>query len=579
MDTPGASRAQQIRIRPPGPGLLAIAFLLPFAHPTLLPFVGAPSHLLWWLHVLPVAFITYRKGEMGAWIVVPASAAMLVAGERLFGLGYGQPAGWQTVIALAVALTFTNLLVAGFGLFARRGESRLLHQASHDALTGLPNRAYLVELLEHAVAMARRRPGDYRFAVMFLDIDQFKRVNDSLGHVAGDRLLTDVGRRLKLAVREVDTVARLGGDEFGILLDDLADLHDALRAADRIREMLNQPFHVGRQEIVISASMGIATSTADYDRAEDMLRDADTAMYRAKSAGRRRAEVFDVEMHREAVAQLEMETELRRAIESDQLSAAYQPLVRLSDGTVTGFEVLLRWQHPELGAVPPMRFVAVAEETGLIGALGDWVLDEVCRTACGWRDRGILPADIRLHINLSPRQLQQPTIVEGIREALHRYALPGTMFGLEITETAVMADPHASAIKLRMLKDMGLRLSVDDFGTGYSSLGYLQRFPIDVLKIDRSFIAGIGDAGKNTEIVRAVAALGRELHLDVVAEGVETAAQARIMTALGCDLAQGYYFARPMPRHRATALLARKARNDARANLSRHPADEAYAVR
>jgi diguanylate cyclase (GGDEF)-like protein len=235
-------------------------------------------------------------------VVVPASTAMLVIGERLFGTGYWQPASWQTVIGLAVALTFTNLLVAGFGMFARRVESRLQHQASHDALTGLPNRAYLVDLLEHAVAMARRRPGDYRFAVMFLDIDQFKRVNDSLGHVAGDRLLVDVGRRLRLAVREVDTVARLGGDEFGILLDDLADLHDALRAADRVRDTLLQPFHVARQEIVVTASMGIATSSTDYERVEDILRDADTAMDRAKSAGRRRAEVFDVEMHREAVA-------------------------------------------------------------------------------------------------------------------------------------------------------------------------------------------------------------------------------------------------------------------------------------
>lgn len=579
MESHGAPRAQQIRIRPPGLGLLTVAFLLPLAHPTLMPFAGTPSHLLWWTHVLPVAFVTYRKGERGAWIVVPASTAMLVAGERWFGMGYWQPAGWQTVTALAVALTFTNLLVAGFGMFARRVETRLQHQASHDALTGLPNRAYLVDLLEHAVAMARRRPGDYRFAVMFLDIDQFKRVNDSLGHVAGDRLLVDVGRRLRLAVREVDTVARLGGDEFGILLDDLDDLHDALRAADRVRDTLLQPFHIARQEIVVTASMGIATSSTDYERVEDILRDADTAMYRAKSAGRRRAEVFDVEMHREAVAQLEMETELRRAIERDELSVAWQPLVRLADGTVTGFEVLLRWNHPQWGAVPPTRFVAVAEETGLIGALGDWVFDEVCRTACGWRDRGILPSDIRLHINLSPRQLQQPGIVDGIRESLAKYALRGDQFGLEITETAVMADPHSSAIKLRSLKEMGLRLSVDDFGTGYSSLGYLQRFPIDALKIDRSFIGGMGDSGKNTEIVRAVAALGRELHLSVVAEGVETATQAGTLAALGCDLAQGYYFARPMPRRRATALLARRARADSRANLFAHPADEALAVR
>jgi EAL domain-containing protein (putative c-di-GMP-specific phosphodiesterase class I) len=284
-------------------------------------------------------------------------------------------------------------------------------------------------------------------------------------------------------------------------------------------------------------------------------------------------------MHREAVAQLEMETELRRAIERDELSAAWQPLVRLSDGTVTGFEVLLRWNHAQMGAVPPTRFVAVAEETGLIGPLGDWVLEDVCRTACGWRDRGILPSDIRLHINLSPRQLQQPGIVDGIRESLSRYALPGDLFGLEITETAVMADPHSSAIKLRALKDLGLSLSVDDFGTGYSSLGYLQRFPIDALKIDRSFIGGMGDGDKNTEIVRAVAALGRELHMNVVAEGVETAAQAGMLEALGCDLAQGYYFARPMPRHRATALLARRARADVRANRSAHPADEALAVR
>lgn len=562
METPGAAGAQQIRIRPPGIVVLTVAFLLPIAHPFLLPVVGAPSHLLWWLHVLPVAFLTYRKGAYGAWLVIPISTGMLIAGERLFGLGYFEPAPWETVLSLAVALTFTSLLVAGFGLYTHRVEGRLQHQASHDALTGLPNRAYLIELLEHAVALARRRAGDYRFAVMFLDIDQFKRVNDSLGHAVGDRLLVDVAKRLRLAVRDVDTVARLGGDEFGILLDDLADMHDALRAADRVSDSLRQPFAVARKEIVITASVGIATGTIDCEQVEDLLRDADTAMYRAKSEGRQRAEVFDIAMHREAVAQLELETELRTAIERNDLSSAWQPLVRLSDGAITGFEILLRWTHETHGAIPPARFVAVAEETGLIGALGSWVLEEVCRTACGWRDRGLLPPGIRFHINLSPRQLQQPGIVDEIRDALDRYGLPGTYLGFEITETAIMDDPGASTRKLRLLRDMGLRLSIDDFGTGYSSLGYLQRFPIEALKIDRSFIDGMdnGAGGRDTKIVRAVAALGRALRLDVVAEGVETESQARILGSLGCDLAQGYYFARPMPRNRVTRLLVRLAR-------------------
>jgi len=564
MEAENALQSQQMRLKPPGPVLLLIAFVLPAAHPTLLPTVGAPSHLLWWIHVLPVAFLTYRLGDRGAFATILASTVALVAGERTFGTGYWEPAPWETVIALAVALTFTNLLVAGFAQFARRAESRLQHQASHDALTGLPNRAYLIDLLEHAVALSRRRADDYHFAVLFLDIDQFKRVNDSLGHVVGDRLLNDVGRRLHRAVREVDTVARLGGDEFGILLDDLADLHDALRTADRIRDMLKDPFVMAKHEIVVTASIGIATSGAVYDAAEEILRDADTAMYRAKSAGRRRAEVFDVEMHREAVALLQLETDLRHALERNELTAAWQPIIRLADGKLIGFEALARWTHPDLGPVPPLRFVSVAEETGLITALGESILMEVCRTACGWRSRGLMPDGLRVHVNLSPKQLQQQGMVGSVRECLARFDLPGAMLGLEITETAMMADPHSCAIKLGMLKDMGVHISIDDFGTGYSSLGYLQRFPIDALKIDRGFIAEMEVGGKNTEIVRAVAALGRELRLNVVAEGVETPAQAGMLAELGCDLAQGYYFGRPMPRSRATALLVRLARSRTR---------------
>lgn len=554
---------QPATIRAPGPLLLALLFALPVAHPLLRTFVGVPSHLLWFSHVLPVALMTYRRGQRGAIVSMSLSAFSIAVGERLFGNGYGQSADWETVGALTVALTFTNILIAGFALYARRIESTIQHQAMHDALTGLPNRAYLMELLSMSLARARRTGGEHRFAVLFLDVDQFKRINDSLGHVAGDQLLLDVGKRLAGSVRAVDSVARLGGDEFGILLDGLVDPHDALRTTERIQSQFARPFQIQRHEVVVSASIGVATGHIGYERGEEVLRDADTAMYRAKAGGRGRTQVFDATMHKEAVALLQLETELRRAVDRGELRAEFQPIVRLSDGAVVSFEALMRWTHSTLGAVAPDRFISLAEETGLIDTLGEWMLEEVCRCLCGWNQRGVLPPGFTVHVNLSPRQLQQSRIVAVVEQILGRFEVPGGALGLEITESAVMTDPGRSVERLRALKGLGVHLAVDDFGTGYSSLGYLQRFPIDALKIDRSFVTDMNLGGSNTEIVRAVTALGRELRLLVIAEGVETREQFEILRALGCDLGQGYYFARPVSRRRATALLTRSSRRGA----------------
>ena len=538
-------------------GVALLFALLPLAHPALRPLVGVPSHLLWFSHVLPVAVLTYRAGRRGAVLAVGASAVAIFIGERAFGGGYGVPADWETTIALTSALTFTNLLVAGFALFAHHGEASLQHQAMHDGLTGLPNRVYLHQLITMAVARARRTRGRYRFAVLFIDVDQFKRVNDSLGHVAGDAFLRQFAARLTATMRTVDAVARLGGDEFAVLLDDLAEHYDAARAAERIREALRDPFDVSRQQLVITASIGIANGDPSYDSADQMLRDADTAMYRAKAAGRGRAEAFDAQMHVDAVRSLELESELRAAVTRGELSVVYQPLVDLQSDALAGFEALVRWRSGTRGIISPADFIPLAEERGLIEEIGAWVLDEVGRTLCGWRQRGLLPAGVYVNVNVSPRQLQSERLIELVSHTLREYAVPNGSLGLEITETAMMQDPGTSAERLRMLRHLGVRIAVDDFGTGYSSLGYLQRFPIDAVKIDRSFVSGMASGSANMEIVRAVTALGRELRLKVVAEGIETEQQLQALRTLGCHIGQGYLLSRPLSRFRATAQLAR----------------------
>jgi diguanylate cyclase (GGDEF)-like protein/PAS domain S-box-containing protein len=435
-------------------------------------------------------------------------------------------------------------------------EEQLLHDAFHDALTNLPNRALFTDLLTRSLGRARRR-ADYRFAVLFIDLDRFKVVNDSLGHTIGDELLKALTRRIERCVRPGDTVARLGGDEFTILVDDIGDSSDATRVADRIQHELAQPFNLSGHEVFTSASMGIAVSASGYKEADDLLRDADIAMYRAKALGKARYEVFDTAMHARAKALLELETDLRRAVERGEFRLHYQPLVTLETGRITGFEAVVRWEHPVHGLIGPAAFIPIAEETGLIIPIGKWVLREACRQMRTWQDRYPALSDLTISVNLSGKQFAQPGLVEEIDQALKETGLDPQRLRIEITESVVMENAASAMAMIDQLRALKVKIDVDDFGTGYSSLSYLQRFSLDHLKIDRSFVSNIGsDAGENAEIVRTIVTLAHHLGMDAVAEGVETAEQLALLKDVGCQLVQGYLFAKPLDEEGADRLLA-----------------------
>lgn len=434
-------------------------------------------------------------------------------------------------------------------------ESQLLHDAFHDVLSGLPNRALFLNRLAHSIARAQRR-STYMFAVLFLDVDRFKIVNDSLGHRAGDQLLVQIARRLEACVRPGDTVARLGGDEFTILLDDIEEAEDAELVAERIQKALHKPFMIERQEVVTSASIGITLSTSGYRRPEDLIRDADTAMYKAKAAGKAQHIVFDSEMHQIAVEVLQLEAELRRAVDNEAFELHYQPIISLQTGRIEAFEALVRWPHPERGLVMPNDFIPMAEETGLINPLGWTVLRKACEQTRIWRDAFPKHRDLQINVNLSGRQFRQAELVEGIVRILEETGLEPQALRLEITETVVMESAQASRDLLERLRTHGVQLCIDDFGTGYSSLNYLHDFDIDSLKIDRSFVARMGGTGR-PEIVQTIVDLSRSLALSVTAEGVETAEQLKQLRELDCELAQGYFFSRPMDVTAADRMLWR----------------------
>jgi len=436
----------------------------------------------------------------------------------------------------------------------KRLEEELAHQAFHDSLTGLANQALFRDRVDHAVARNARLAA--RLAVVFLDLDNFKTVNDSLGHTAGDEMLVAVAERLGHCVRDGDTVARLGGDEFAVLLEDLGSVRDVTHLADRIITTLQRPFTLAGREMVIGTSIGIALDGPGIDSGQ-LLRNADIAMYTAKRRGRGRYEIFQPAMHLAAMERMELEADLRKALERRELTLEYQPVVALPSRGLTGVEALVRWRHPQRGPVAPSTFIPLAEEAGLIGELGRQVLTAACAQARRWQLQYPKCANLKLSVNLSPRQLQADDLIDEVSEALASSGLPPSTLVLEITEGAMMNDAEAAIAKLHGLKALGVELAVDDFGTGYSSLSYLQRFPIDILKIDRAFVNEIDTRDEQASLVAAIISLARSLRLHAVAEGVETLTQAKALTALGCGFGQGYHFARPMRPEDLAPILER----------------------
>jgi diguanylate cyclase (GGDEF)-like protein/PAS domain S-box-containing protein len=466
--------------------------------------------------------------------------------------------GWRHVEAIATNLlhdpAVEGLVVNTRDITERKQlEEALTFRAFHDPLTNLPNRALFADRLAHALQRSARRADS--IAVLFLDLDEFKNVNDSLGHGRGDELLAAVGARLLNCMRDTDTVARLGGDEFAILIEDVDDAAGAASMAKRILAALETSLQVGEQQVIARASMGIAVSPEAGTTAEELLRAADVAMYAAKANGRGRFEFFERSMRVALLERMELETDLRDAVDRDQLFLEYQPIVSLDQETIRGTEALVRWRHPKHGVLPPGSFIGLAEERGIMGSIGSWVLRTACAQASEWRRRFPRGAPPRMVVNLSTTQLEHPGLVEDVELALLESGLDPESLVLELTESVVLESETAIA-KLGQLREWGVRVSIDDFGTGYSSLSYLRRLPLDILKIDRSFIDGLDQVAHQSAIVEAILVMCSRLGIEPVAEGVEREAEAKELRRLHCGLAQGFYFERPISPERIAELLA-----------------------
>ena len=514
-------------------------------------------------------------------------ARVLQAAEKARHSGQGErveyrirhkDGSWRTLESTASAIRdrkgkTEKLVIVNRDISERkRAEEMLAHNAFHDGLTNLPNRALFLDRLQHALTLSKKH-SNYSFAVLLIDVDEFKIINDSLGHSAGDELLIQIGQRLKVSVRRADTVsrprvegisdrrtnantlARLGGDEFTILLDDIRDPIEAIRVAGRIQAELATPFVVNEQEIVIAASIGIASSASPHLNAEDLLRDADIAMYRAKRAGKARCEVFDTAMHASAVKRLKLETDLRKALDQNEFRVYYQPIVSLQTGKITGFEALTRWQRPE-GMLSPLEFIPVAEETGIIIPMNRLLLREACKDLQAWQAEFPANPPLTMSVNITPREFAQPDLAYEIGKTLEQLNFDPAWLGLEIVETIAMGDEEKSGEALAQLKAIGVHLSIDDFGTGYSSLSRLRRIPVDTLKIDRAFIMNMDTDAENREIVKTIIMLAHNLGLKVVAEGTETERHIFQLRELKCEMAQGYFYSRPADNLTMLKLLA-----------------------
>jgi diguanylate cyclase (GGDEF)-like protein len=469
-----------------------------------------------------------------------------------------EPHEWSAadlkVLASLAQITATEVALRRRLIDQERVKEQLKHDTLHDSLTGLPNRAFFTERLRHAVQRARRHKEDM-FSVLFLDLDNFKVVNDSVGHQSGDELLCIVARRLEACLRGGDMVARLGGDEFAILLERISDVSDAARVAERIHAELAAPVNLGGYEVFTSASVGIALSSSASDLPDVLLRSADMAMYRAKKRGRSRYEVFNTSMHAEALTRLQVETDLRRALEREEFLLHYQPIISLKTGKITGIEALLRWKHPERGLVRPTDFVGAAEETGLILPLGQWVLQQACGHA---QELGrTIPGreSLAVSVNLSAKQFSQPDLVDQVADAIRSSGIEPSRLILEITEGVVIEKTMLATQTINGLKGIGVQIFMDDFGTGYSSLSYLHRLPVDAIKIDRAFVSHMDTEDRPQQVVRTILTLVQNLGLSTVAEGVTNAEQLQLLRQLGCESAQGFLFSPPVELAAITQML------------------------
>ena len=434
----------------------------------------------------------------------------------------------------------------------KRIEDQLVYEAFHDVLTGLPNRALLIDRLERLIARARRHP-NYMFAVLFIDLDRFKIINDSLGHVIGDHILVEVSKRLRESLRTSDTIARLGGDEFVLVLEEVDNIKKAIFVAERIKEKLTPPFQVENHELFLTASIGIVFSKTGYTKPAEFLRDADNAMYRAKNSGKAKYQVFDETMHSHALTTLQKEADLRRAVEKKEFIIHYQPILSLHTDKVVRIEALIRWQHPQRGIIPPLDFIPLAEETGLIIPIGEWLLETVCEQSLEWKQKGYRPVNVA--INFSALQFYKKNISTVIKRIIKRTQVDALTLEIEITESVAMRDVNFTVMALHELHKMGIQISIDDFGTGYASLNCLKFFPINSLKIDRDFIQELPNNSANKTITEAIVMLAHNLGFKVVAEGVETQEQLDFLRQIKCDEAQGYFFSRPVPAEEIAKML------------------------
>jgi diguanylate cyclase (GGDEF)-like protein len=514
--------------------------------------------------VFPALGVTaWRLGQRGT-----ATAALLTSGIAIWAAvnGLGVFAG-ESLSEKMLTLQVFNASVAllSFVLAAvrterlehvaerKRAQDELVRQALHDPLTGLANRTLFMDRLTQALARSNRHPGT--LAVMFLDLDRFKLINDSLGHSVGDHVLMCMAQRLREALRIEDTASRFGGDEFVVLCEDVQNEEDAIVIADRLALAMAQPMSMDAGSVVVTTSIGIAVANPKTDSAEDLVRNADSALYRAKERGRARFELFDHRMRTRAVKRLTIENELRRAIDQGELRVYYQPLVVVAEPRVVALEALARWAHPQRGLLGPAEFIPVAEETGLIVPIGTWVLEEVCQQSARWQEANEREEPLTIAVNLSTQQLARPQFEDVVEGILTKTRMAPTNLSLEITESVLMETSPAIHTTVRALRDLGVRFAIDDFGTGYSSLAYLKAIEVDTLKVDRSFVDGLGHEHGDTEIVNAIVNLAHSLRLTAVAEGVETVDQLEYLRLVGCDVAQGYYFAKPAPAEAIDRML------------------------